>query len=313
MSYLVMECHKSYAVVLSEDAKFLKVANLNYKVGQKVEKVIELGIVEQTGNKSNIRKIVFASASAAASFAIIALGTWQLCFVSVATLHLQINPKIDMDINRLGYVLDIRAMNDDANKLLEGSQFSTAKAEDMATNISLMAKKEHYLDEDKNIYIEVSSDDKSLSSSLELKLQKTLEENMDDDVVVHIGAEPAADTEITETVLSTEESSTQVPESSVDESEVIQVAPSDDGSPATQTPTASRATQTAPASTQATASPSTSQSLSPARSTASNDDDDDNNDDNDDDDDNQSPTQATAQAAGDDDGNDDNAQDDDNN
>ena len=30
MSYLVMECHTSYAVVLDEQGRFLKVANLNY-------------------------------------------------------------------------------------------------------------------------------------------------------------------------------------------------------------------------------------------------------------------------------------------
>ena len=218
MSYLVMECHKSYAVVVSEDARFLKVANLNYHVGQKVGKVIELSVIEETRNRINIRKILIASVSAAASFAIIAIGTWQLCFVSVATLHLQINPKIDMDINRLGYVIDIKAINEDANKLLEGSQFSTAKAEDMATNISIIAKKEHYLDDDKNIYIEVSSDDKSLSSSLELKLKRSLENSLGDDVKVHIGNETVSNTEVLETAATEENIEISTPDSSMQES-----------------------------------------------------------------------------------------------
>ena len=40
MKYLVMECGLSYAVVLDQEGRFLKVANLNYQVGQTVEEVI---------------------------------------------------------------------------------------------------------------------------------------------------------------------------------------------------------------------------------------------------------------------------------
>ena len=36
MSYIVMECHSSYAILLDEEGRFLKAANLHYQVGQKV-------------------------------------------------------------------------------------------------------------------------------------------------------------------------------------------------------------------------------------------------------------------------------------
>ena len=36
MSYLVMECHPGYAVLLDEEGRFLKAANLRYKIGQTV-------------------------------------------------------------------------------------------------------------------------------------------------------------------------------------------------------------------------------------------------------------------------------------
>ena len=36
MNYLVMECHTSYAVLLDEDGRFVKSANLNYEIGQTV-------------------------------------------------------------------------------------------------------------------------------------------------------------------------------------------------------------------------------------------------------------------------------------
>ena len=41
MTYLVMECHPGYAVVLDQTGRFLKVANLNYQVGETVSFVIE--------------------------------------------------------------------------------------------------------------------------------------------------------------------------------------------------------------------------------------------------------------------------------
>ena len=34
MNYMVMECHPSYAVLLDEEGRFLKAANLHYKTGQ---------------------------------------------------------------------------------------------------------------------------------------------------------------------------------------------------------------------------------------------------------------------------------------
>ena len=36
MSYLVMECRRSYAVLLDQEGRFVKAANLRYEVGQTV-------------------------------------------------------------------------------------------------------------------------------------------------------------------------------------------------------------------------------------------------------------------------------------
>ena len=42
MTYLVMECHPAYAVVLDQAGRVIKkVANMGYEVGQKVDYVIE--------------------------------------------------------------------------------------------------------------------------------------------------------------------------------------------------------------------------------------------------------------------------------
>ena len=41
MKYLVMECHPGYAVVLDDEGRFWKVANMGYEVGETVDDVIK--------------------------------------------------------------------------------------------------------------------------------------------------------------------------------------------------------------------------------------------------------------------------------
>ena len=40
MTYLIMECAAGYAVALDENGRFLKVPNLGYEVGQRVDDVV---------------------------------------------------------------------------------------------------------------------------------------------------------------------------------------------------------------------------------------------------------------------------------
>lgn len=49
MSYLVMECRIGYAIVLDSEGRFLRVANMGYSVGQKLEDVVmEKLVIEKT-------------------------------------------------------------------------------------------------------------------------------------------------------------------------------------------------------------------------------------------------------------------------
>lgn len=56
MTYLVMECHPGYAVVLDQTGRFLKVANLNYQVGETVSFVIECTAEEEPITIKSLRR-----------------------------------------------------------------------------------------------------------------------------------------------------------------------------------------------------------------------------------------------------------------
>ena len=67
MKYMVMECHLTYAVVLSEDGRFLKAANLHYEPGQVVTDLVEMEIPEsRRDEKRKGRRWIYTLAAAAA-------------------------------------------------------------------------------------------------------------------------------------------------------------------------------------------------------------------------------------------------------
>ena len=64
MKYLVMEVHPAYAVVLDEEGRFLKAANLRYQVGDTVQNIVELQ--KPKGKSTSLWKPLSGLAAAAA-------------------------------------------------------------------------------------------------------------------------------------------------------------------------------------------------------------------------------------------------------
>ena len=58
MKYIVMECHYSYAVLLDEKGKFVKAANLGYKVGEVVEDPV---LIREPSARLRVFRIIFRS------------------------------------------------------------------------------------------------------------------------------------------------------------------------------------------------------------------------------------------------------------
>ena len=58
MKYLVMEVRPAYAVVLDEEGRFLKAANLHYQVGDTVAFACEYASVLRCSTSSYVKKVV---------------------------------------------------------------------------------------------------------------------------------------------------------------------------------------------------------------------------------------------------------------
>ena len=190
MTYLVMECHPGYAVVLDQTGRFLKVANLNYQVGETVSFVIECTAEEEpvTIHSLRRRRILLSAASLAASFFLAVLGTWHVCLTPYGAVRIQINPDLKLTVNRLDYVISADGLNDDGLRLLDGYRFRGQKLEQASDELADRAMEMGYLKEGGQIFLTLESSHENWIAKTEDRLLTELENHLNDTVSVTVSA-----------------------------------------------------------------------------------------------------------------------------
>ena len=120
MNYMVMECHPSYAVLLDEEGRFLKAANLHYKTGQIVHDPVLMK--EEPAKQRNLMRWARSGMAAAAACFLLLIGFnyYQNNVVSYSSIYLANNPRVQMDLNRQGTVVALTGTNENGGALLEG-------------------------------------------------------------------------------------------------------------------------------------------------------------------------------------------------
>ena len=120
MNYMVMECHPSYAVLLDEEGRFLKAANLHYETGQVVHDPVLMK--EEPAKQRNLMRWARSGMAAAAACFLLLIGFnyYQNNLVSYSSIYLTINPEVQMQLNRKGSVVRLDGINEDGEALLEG-------------------------------------------------------------------------------------------------------------------------------------------------------------------------------------------------
>ena len=126
MSYLVMECRRSYAVLLDQEGRFVKAANLRYEVGQTVFDPV---LLEEPAPKLKLLPWIgggaagLAALAAALVFAVI-LPLYHQAVDVYSSIYLTINPQVQMDLNHAGDVVELTGTNGDGVLLLEGYDYT---------------------------------------------------------------------------------------------------------------------------------------------------------------------------------------------
>lgn len=188
MSYLVMEVHPAYAVVLDEEGRFLKAANLRYQVGDTVQNIVELK--KPKARSTSLWKSLSGLAVAAACLCLVFFGWYQPNYTAYGTLRIQINPDVEMTISRTDRVLGLEGLNEDGEDLIEGYSYKGKDRETAANELVERAIHMGYLSNGETVSITISSADADWQAKEEAQVQAQLEERYGETIVIQLGSDP---------------------------------------------------------------------------------------------------------------------------
>ena len=180
-----MEVHPAYAVVLDEEGRFLKAANLRYQVGDTVRDIVELRRPKE--KRPALWKPLSGVAGLAACLCIVFFGYYQPNFVPYGALRIQINPDVELTLSRTDRVLELEGLNEDGQILIEGYDYGGKDREDVTEELVERAIDMGYLSGGETVSITVTSADADWQIREEREAREDLEERYGETIVIRIG------------------------------------------------------------------------------------------------------------------------------
>lgn len=177
MEYLVMECHPAYAVLLDEEGRFVKAANLNYEVGQKVTEVILMEEEPQSTPKAGAtgRFVRGAVGAVAACLCLVLLGFGLFFRTAHATVELYLGPAASLEVDREGQVVSLTPLNAEGGALLKEYDGAGRDAQTVCRELMEKAMAEGYAPPEDGYSLSVSSK-ASWAQQLESRLWQKMAE-----------------------------------------------------------------------------------------------------------------------------------------
>ena len=186
MSYLVMECHPGYAVLLDEEGRFLKAANLRYEVGQTVYDPV---LMKETAERQRrtMRWISSGIAAIAACFLLFfGIHYYQKYLQPYSSIYLTITPTVQMDLNRQGTVVRLTGINEDGKALLEGYDSKGKDKVTVADELIDRAIEMGFLSEGGQVSFSIDSPDDALFQEYGTELRTKVTEHLDGRITITI-------------------------------------------------------------------------------------------------------------------------------
>lgn len=171
MKYIVMECHPSYAVLLDEEGRFVKAANLHYETGQTVCEPV-LMREEPVKQRNRLRWARSGFAAVAACFLLlIGLNYYRSTLTAYSSIYLTINPEVQMDLNRKGAVIRLEGINEDGAALLEDYEYKGKDRLTVADDLIERAIDMGFLSEGGQVSFSIDAPDEALVQKYGEELQ----------------------------------------------------------------------------------------------------------------------------------------------
>ena len=187
MKYMVMECHTGYAVLLDEEGRFWKAADLHYEVGQTVENPVLMKQPQPSGRR-RITRLVSSTVAAAAAclFLIFGFSYYQNYLRIYSSIYLSINPEVQMDLNRYGNVVRLTGTNEDGAKLLEGYSGRGKDKLTVADELIDRAIEMGFLSEGGQVSFFIDSPEDALFQEYGTELRAEINEHLDGRITITV-------------------------------------------------------------------------------------------------------------------------------
>ena len=225
MKYMVMECHTGYAVLLDEEGRFWKAADLHYEVGQTVENPVLMKQPQPSGRR-RITRLVSSTVAAVAAclFLFFGFGYYQNYLRIYSSIYLSINPEVQMDLNRYGNVVRLTGTNEDGARLLEGYSGRGKDKLTVADELIDRAIEMGFLSEGGQVSFFIDSPEDALFQEYGTELRTEINEHLDGRITITIEIVNYQNTPETESSVS----ETAAPPSAAPSDGVTDYAPADD-------------------------------------------------------------------------------------
>lgn len=152
MTYLVMECHPSYAIVLDNEGRMIKAANMGYQEGQVVGEII----ARQTPKAPILFRLAPLAAAACLCLAVLGGGAYGAYGMPYGTVEVRINPDVKMSVSYMDRVVGLEGVNEDGKKLIDQVSYKGRNSEYMTGILVERAMEMGYLTEGGTVYVAAS-------------------------------------------------------------------------------------------------------------------------------------------------------------
>lgn len=179
MKYLVMETFNSYAVLLDEEGRFVKSANLGYELGDTIQNPVLMSDnpLEKLKNPRKIANKIAGGILMVAAVVALFLGVnfYQQNYAPYTSIFMMINPEVEMILNRNGEVIDLEGANEDGDILLEDYKPNSKDKTIILNELVDRAIELGFLAEGGQVSISIDTPDQNLFEQYGIELRRELD------------------------------------------------------------------------------------------------------------------------------------------
>ena len=190
MKAAIVDLKGKYAAALTENGEVKRLFNNHYKIGQE----IELYDIQEVRQPRIVPRVIRRVAAVAAAIIILLVGSIGTAYaIPCGTVSLESDPSIEYTVNCFDYVLDVRALNEDGETVLEEIGVSNLKhhkiGDAVTTTVEQMKDDGFFEDDNKGVSITTSTGNDTHNERLREDLESAV--SRDNGVPINNNNNPA--------------------------------------------------------------------------------------------------------------------------